>query len=78
MKDTEPTTIEEAREKFTVTKVHAPSLDGNMRPDFQLLNMQCPFGEDGHCMTCEHFAGVYADDGVFAAYRSYEGFCAHP
>lgn len=72
-----PMTIEEAREKYTVTKVHCPTLDDNLNPDFHLLNMQCPFGKDGHCMKCEHFAGVHAEDGLLASYRSYEGFCSH-
>jgi len=73
----EPMTIEEAREQFTVTKVHCPTLH-EMSPDFQLLNMKCPFDKDGHCRACEHFAGVYSEDGVFAAYGAYEGFCDHP
>lgn len=35
-------TLEEARERYMVVRVHAPTLDDKMRPDFRLINMKCP------------------------------------
>lgn len=73
-----PQKILDAREKFTVTKVHAPTLKDNLVPDFKLLNMECPFDKDGHCSNCEHMTGVYTPEGSVFANYSYEGYCDHP
>jgi len=79
MSDTMTMTLEEARETFTVTKVHCPHLNREtLQPDFQLFNMSCPFERDGHCAKCPHFVGIYSNDGHFASYGCYEGFCDHP
>jgi hypothetical protein len=60
-----------------VTQVHAPTLDDNLQPDIKLLNMVCPFGQDGHCARCSDFAGLYTPDGTVFAHCSYEGYCGH-
>lgn len=70
-----PQEIQEARAQYTVVQVHAPTLDDNLRPDIQLLNMVCPFGRDGHCAKCDSFAGLYSPDGTVFAHCSYEGYC---
>jgi len=71
----EPMTIEKAREKFTVVRVYSPTLTKTMSPAFRLLNAKCLVGKDGECHQCEHFVGAFSEDGTFAAYGSYEGFC---
>lgn len=68
-------TVEQAREKYTVVKVHPPTLDANMRPAFRLLNVRCSAGKDGECHKCEDFVGAYSEDGTFFAHGTYEGFC---
>lgn len=67
-------TVEEAREVYTSVTVHAPTLR-NMRPDFRLFEMECPFGKDGRCSKCDHLQGIYTkNEAVF----SHLAFCAHP
>jgi len=73
--DEEYTALEEARKKYVLVRVHCPNLDKNLNPDFKLINMTCPFKQDGHCGQCEHLAGVYSEEGTFFSYGSYEGFC---
>jgi hypothetical protein len=64
-------------ERKTPIRVHAPTLDEQMRPDFRLINMECPFGFDGHCGACDCFQGVMmGDDGMIASYMVFDGVCA--
>ena len=72
-----PEQIREAREKYTLIRVHAPSLDHNLQPEVELLNTDCPFGKDGKCCACSDFAGLYTPDGSVFAHCSYEGYCSH-
>ena len=67
-------TEEQVREKCNTIKVHTPTLKG-MNPFPELLNMACPWGLDGQCGSCDHFQGMIVEDGMIAAYMSYEGFC---
>ena len=73
------TTIDEAREKYHIIKVHAPQLDDNMRPKFKLLNPnidnECPHDKSGHCSQCHNFMGIHSEEGSIFAHGSYEGFC---
>ena len=70
-------TPEEAREVFTSVQVHAPTLR-NLRPDFQLVGMECPFDKDGHCSRCEYLQGVVTNDEAVFSYMTFEAFCSHP
>jgi hypothetical protein len=74
----EDITLDEARERFAVVRVHAPTLvEKAMRPAFQLINMQCPVGRDGQCHDCDQFKGVDLSEteGLITSYHSYDGFC---
>jgi len=71
----EMTSVEDARKLCDVYKVHAPTLDKNMRPAFRLLNVQCKRGLNGECNKCDFFIGAFSEDGTFSSSGSYEGFC---
>jgi len=70
-------TFAEALEGNTEIKVHAPTLGPDMRPDFQLVNMQCPKGLDGHCEACDHLVGVDLSetDGAVFSYHQFPAIC---
>lgn len=71
-----PDEIKEARAKFTIIQIHAPTLDDNMRPSFELLNTECHIGNDGRCGSCEHFEGAWVPEGSVFSFASYEGYCS--
>jgi hypothetical protein len=69
----EPLEITEARKKYKTIKVHSPTLDKNMRPQFELreYDENC----NGYCSKCSHFKGVILTNGTVESYITYEGFC---
>jgi hypothetical protein len=69
-------TINQMREMYRSISMHAPTLDENMNPKFELLNMTCPLGRRQYsCMTCDQFKGVFIDNDNINSYSKYEGFC---
>lgn len=76
----EAETLAEAREKYRVVDMHAPTLDGHLRPAFKVApNHYCPIleREDGQCHNCPKIVGADLSgyDGAIFAYATYPGFC---
>ncbi|MCK5605798.1 hypothetical protein KAR91_28135 [Candidatus Pacearchaeota archaeon] len=69
-------TIDDARAKCHILDMHCPTLDDNMRPKPELLNMKCPSDLDGQCASCDRFVGFKpGDDGTIFAHMKIEGWC---
>jgi hypothetical protein len=75
--ETVPREVFNMREKFKAVRVHAPHLNSDMEPAFELFNMGCPFEKVGKCWTCPDFAGIWTPEGTVFSYDNYEGYCAH-
>lgn len=72
----EEMTEEKARKMFSIFRVHAPTLDDELRPLIQLCDKsECPLKSDGICCKCEKFRGLISEDGTIFAYSTFEGFC---
>lgn len=68
--------LEEAKKIFFHIRVHAPIIDKDMKPDFRLINMQCPIKNNGHCNACEKFRGYEPnEDGIISCDTIFNGFC---
>lgn len=59
--------------------VHSPTLTKDLRPAFQLLNMRCPYNEEGLCYKCPKRFSMEIDlsqeDGMVASHMSYPATC---
>ena len=64
-------------ESCSSIKVHTPTLDNNLHPKAELLNMKCPKGKDGVCHSCESFMGFFIKDkdGRMTSSQVYDGYC---
>lgn len=62
-------------DKCHIITVHAPTLDDNLHPAFELLNMECPNKKDGKCHNCDNFVTIKSEDGTIFAFQSFRGYC---
>lgn len=57
-------------------KIHAPHLDDNLQPKFELqIGEICPKGQNGKCSSCKSFLGFQNPDGYVFSYMTFEGYC---
>ena len=68
-----------ARENANVFKCHAPHLDQDLQPSFELLNKdQCQNKEVcGECSKCDYMVDAISEDGTVFSFGQYDLVCAY-